>query len=60
MSTRRKHPAVEALGKLCNIYRMTDANLKDLHDYALISLLRAQHEMQQRGIPSSAIVQRAD
>jgi len=43
MSTRRKHPAVEALGKLCNIYRMTDANLK-----------------QQRGIPSSAIVQRAD
>ena len=58
--SKRKPPVLDALGKLQGVRRFTDANLEHLHDLALVALVRCQCEMQKRGIPSIALVQRSE
>jgi hypothetical protein len=58
MSKRKCPPVIEAMGKVRNSYidRMTDADLQNLHDLALIILACSRHTMQQRGMESSVAI----
>lgn len=57
--SNRKPPLLDALGKCQGLRRWTDRNLQDLHDLALITLVRSQHELQRRGVSGTDLVQRS-
>ncbi|HWE22153.1 MAG TPA: hypothetical protein VG758_34095 [Hyphomicrobiaceae bacterium] len=46
MSKAKRTPEIiKMLGKLQNVSSLTDENLRTLHDYSLIPLVRCQYEM---------------
>jgi hypothetical protein len=55
-----KPEILRVLGRHHGVRQLSDENLGLLHDYALITLVRCQYEMQRRGIPSSVIIQRSE
>jgi hypothetical protein len=54
----KQPPVIKLLGKQHGVRRLSDENLNTLHDYALITLLQCQNELQRRGVaptgPSAA------
>lgn len=56
-SRRKRLPVCQLLGKMRGVDRLSDTNLKDLHDLTLIVFVECQEELHRRGRGAESGVQ---